>query len=315
MNVQGLLFEVGSAFSITGISFIFFLAGALVNEKSPGAFRQMYSSSSGVLFCSGLSFAYHFYTINEGLYFICLIASSSVFIALLCVSIFHTKTSKDYSVLSTSSANAEKRLEDIEHWKDNSDNGVIVETTLFDQPTVALKLCLCSLIVLKSLSNLLVGLLLAIIDDIAQWDVALIIVDRVIMALTLSTILEASVVPGMLFLLSMSAYSCSTSLGVIIGMLVTEIISTASNDFRGLEYALKYVNTIIHACACGSYLYMSLLIMVPIVMQRPNEVEEEEADRRHNNSTSTYKLMVTMSFVLGYVVSLISHIMIYYLTQ
>lgn len=314
-----LLFEVGSAFFITGISFISFLAASLVNERSPAMFRQLYCLSCGVMFNAGLSFAHHLFF--DGAYYISLIAASSVFMVMLGVSIFHAKTSQKYSVVSTGTAD-NKELADMEEDDDDdpADDGIdgidaLDHGRIFDRSTVTLKICLCTLIVFKSLSNLLEGLLFAMIDINAQWNASLIIMDRVIMALTLSTVLESFAVPSMVFLTSMVMYSCSTALGVAIGMLVSEAMSHPSSDLDRVVSSFKYAHTIIHACVCGSYLYMSLLHMIPIIVAR---VEEGgEVDMRHGPTKGTwsFKAMVSMSFfVLGYAVSLASNIMMFYLT-
>jgi len=307
---QRLLFEIGSAFFITGVSFISFLSASLVNERSPAIFRQLYSLSCGVLFSAGLSFAHHLYTIIDGSYYISLIAASAVFIVMLGVSIFHAKTSQEYSVVSTVIAEADKELGDVrEGDEDCTIDGIhaVDHDHMFEQSSVTLKLCSCTLILLKSSSNLLEGLLFAIIANNAQWNLGLIIVDRVILALALSSVLESFSVPIIVFLTSMVIYSCSTSLGVAIGMLVLEAMSSPSSDLDRVVRSLKYGNTIMHACVCGSYLYMSLLHMTPLV------IRVQEVDPRQHYTWS-YKVMVSISFLLGYAMSLASNVMMFFLT-
>lgn len=315
ISEQRLLFEVGSTFFITGISFISFLAASLLNERSPAMFQLLYCLSCGVLFNAGISFAqYLFYTIVDG--YISLIVASSVFMVMLGVRIFHTKTSQEYSVVSTGNFTADNReLADMEGDDDDTDNGIdgipaLDHDCVFDRSTVTLKLCLCTLIVFKSLSNLLEGLLFAMIAINAQWNACLIMMDRVIMALALSAVLESSAVPSVVFLTSMVMYSCSTALGVAIGLLVSEAISHSSSDFDRVGRFLKYAHTIMHACVCGSYLYMSLLHMIPIIVVRV----EGEVDTRQTKGSWSYKAMTSMSFVLGYTLSLTSNAMMSYLT-
>lgn len=317
ISEQRLLFEVGSTFFITGISFISFLAASLLNERSPAMFQQLYCLSCGVLFNAGISFAHYlFYTIVDGSNYISLIAASSVFMVMLGVRIFHTKTSQEYSVVSTGNFTADNReLADMEGDDDDTDNRIdgihtLDHNCVFDRSTVTLKLCLCTLIVFKSLSNLLEGLLFAMIAINSQWNACLIMMDRVIMALTLSAVLESSAVPSVVFLTSMVMYSCSTALGVAMGLLVSDAISHSSFDLDRVVRFLKYAHTIMHACVCGSYLYMSLLHMIPIIVVRV----EGEVDTRQTKGSWSYKAMACMSFVLGYTVSLTSNVMMSYPT-
>jgi hypothetical protein len=280
-------------------------------------FQQLYCLSCGVLFNAGLSFAHHlFYTIVDGSNYISLIAASSVFMVMLGVRIFHTKTSQEYSVVSTCNFTADNReLADMEGDDDATDVGIngihgLDHGFVFDRSTVTLKLCLCTLIVFKSLSNLLEGLLFAMIAINAQWNAGLIMMDRVMMALALSAVLESFAVPSVVFLTSMVMYSCSTALGVAMGLLVSEAISHSSSDLDKVVRFLKYAHTIMHACVCGSYLYMSLLHMIPIIVVRV----EGEVDTRQAKGSWSYKAMASMSFVLGYTVSLTSNVMMSYLT-
>jgi hypothetical protein len=271
------LFRISSAFSVLGVSLIFFLLGGLSKERSNALFTVVHAFSSGILL--GMGFLFDdpdsiFHMNHESTHTAVYIASLS-FVAMLGIEYFNAASSYDYSAVVTVDDSEDSEFDFAREVElsnlgnvviDEEEDGAVVsigrsKSRGFVSQLVSKSFTFHPLMLLffASASDMVGGIHLSSEEHYGVQLLLVVLVHKALMACAFGTLLESSTAPRSIFLYFMLTYSSSSAIGILTGTLMSKYGFVTPRLLR----SLRVTDHIVTALTAGVYLFIAAMKMIP----------------------------------------------------
>lgn len=314
-----LLFRIGSAFSVLGVSLICFLLGGLAREKSPWLFSQLHSGCAGIMLGMGFLFddpdgIAH---MNHESYYSAVYIAAISFIAMIAGEQVNSTSMYDYSaVVSSEDSELDEGDDGLQIELGSIHNSGLIPDSTGDQSFgngqnrqskgnflqgasgITFKFHPLILLVCASTADMVGGIHLSCEKHASVSLLALVVVHKALMATAFGTLLESSTAPRSIFLYFMLTYCFSATVGILAGTVMSKYGFVTANLLRSLQRT----DLVITALAAGVYLYIATMKMIPAGVLTNTESLQDSTGPAASSSAfrNNEKAVKYVCFVVGF---------------
>lgn len=319
------LFRISSAFTVLGISLVFFLLGGLSKERSSYLFGLLHSFSAGIML--GMGFLFDdpdgiAHMNHESTYSAVYIASIS-FLFMLAVEYFNATSTYDYSAVMT--------VDDTDH--DSYEGHIELSKTThgliageedefgLDEPVSEREQSLTTQLTSKSFkfhplillffasaSDMIGGMHLSCEEHYSVSLLLVVLTHKALMSCAFGTLLESSTEPRSVFLYFMMTFSLSTTIGILTGT----ILSKSGHVTAKLLRSTSLTDLKITALTAGVYLYIACMKMIPagLLTDSSTLTSSSSSSGSSSDMQGREKIIKFGVFLLGFVCTVLPKLLL-----